>query len=315
MNTRTCSISLGLLALAVLPLAGCSSNSSTSLATAQQLVQRLETSETGPTSGMAASSLTAELDMLHSYVDRVLVNDPTNAEAHHCKAMLFGTRRPVVRGRSVSYMTCDLNSAVASAQMAVDLEPNNMTYRQTLANMLTAEGSFDAAVEMLSEYPGSHHPQCQIMNGFSGFTVPQDAVFLGDESMTFGLRQVRSGMVSDFPQARVRIFAVPSSANDIEAFYRNHWPRFGLFEQTQEGLYTQFLSASMGGNDLTPALVAGSVPTQPTSQRGLMMSVIEMYSPPAEKWRQAMPDFEDGDRPGDVMSYICVVNCTPIETN
>lgn len=364
MNITTHALArIGALSLLALPLAGgcASSNSKSGLASAEQLVERLEAAEAGAAIALSPESITADLaqaesdldehlsnkpddvealllasrvgrlqqmtepvalshdqtelatdvrsEVLQAYLDHALTLQPDSAQAHYWKSRVFGARRPVVRDRTLSYFTNDLPSALQAARTAVNLEPNNVVYRENLANYLIANGSFDLAADLMAEWPGEEHPYCQILDAFDHLPLPEDAVYLADESQTFALRQMRKQNISDCPNARVRIYGVPMSPAQIESFYRGHWSNFTLFAQEQEGIFTQFLSGSMGG-ELTPARDQSRVPQLPTADHGILLNVVVLRNPPADKWMQV--SFSGANQPGPVMCYICAVNVSPV---
>jgi hypothetical protein len=241
---------------------------------------------------------------------------PDSAEPHYWKGRVYGTRRPTMVDGAMTFAPVNIATALQEAQAACDMDPSNVGYRETLASLLVATGSFDQALEVMRQIPGEPHPCTWLLSDLNSFALPSGAVYLGDESQSFATQQLQRGRIENHPQFRVRIYAVGMSADEVESFYRTRHRGFSLFNQS-EGLFTQFFSQERSTDDsFKPAVHQWQVPTTPTNVPGLLMSVIEVENPPTEKWeRLSASDNSDWtmSAPGEVMCYIYIQNTRPVE--
>ena len=225
---------------------------------------------------------------LHSALDRALVLEPKNAEAHYWKARLYGVRTPVeVEGR-IYMMPRDLDRAIQFARRAVQLAPENVVYREALALYLLAAEQRKEAIAVMREVAGGKHPIYLLASDLDSLPVPDSSVFLATISKNFARMQLESGRISDYANLRMKLYAVPLRSSDIEAFYRSRWPSFQLFEpdmaQAQEGAssFVQFLRWRNGVLEPSATMTDAAPAISGVPRDGVVLTVSEFRNMTAE---------------------------------
>jgi hypothetical protein len=230
---------------------------------------------------------------LHSALDRALVLQPTNSEAHYWKARLYGVRTPIAVEDSFRMVPRDLERAIQFARRAVELAPESVTYREALALYLLAGEQRKEAMAVMREVSGGKHPIYLLASDLDSLPMPDGAVFLPDDTENIARMHLERGLISDYANLRVRMYAVPLRSTDIEAFYRSRWPSFQLFEpdkaQQQENLSVSFQFLRLRNGILQPTVTKTDVQSavSGTPRDGVVMGVYEFRNVPQDKRRSA----------------------------
>lgn len=255
---------------------------------------------------------------LHSALDRALVLEPKNAEAHYWKARLYGIRTPVeVEGRF--YMIPrDLDRAIQFARRAVQLAPENVVYREALALYLLAAEQQKEAIAVMREVAGGKHPIYLLASDLEAFPIPDSAVFLPADTENFAMMQLERGRISDYANLRFKIYAVPLRSSEIEAFYRSRWPSFQLFEpdkaqsQGDASIFIQILRWQNGVLEpsATIADVAPAISGVPSD--GVVLGVYNLRNVPSDKRTSPLGQKLPATF-GDIFSFITIGNFRSVD--
>ncbi len=171
---------------------------------------------------------------LQAYLDRALIQEPTNAEAFYWKARLHGISGPGLRDDRAVIVVDDLDRVIGSAKRAVDLAPDNVTYREALAIFLVGGQRWAEATTALDPVMGGRHPIALLLRDHEALPLPPGAVFWQEESDRFAELQRTSGTFRTYSDVRTRVYTVPGPVAAVEAFYRDRWPGFQLFPDRKD---------------------------------------------------------------------------------
>jgi hypothetical protein len=187
----------------------------------------------------------------------------------------------------------DLERAIQFARRAVELAPESVTYREALALYLLAGEQRKEAMAVMREVSGGKHPIYLLASDLDSLPMPDGAVFLPDDTENIARMHLERGLISDYANLRVRMYAVPLRSTDIEAFYRSRWPSFQLFEpdkaQQQENLSVSFQFLRLRNGILQPTVTKTDVQSavSGTPRDGVVMGVYEFRNVPQDKRRSA----------------------------
>jgi tetratricopeptide (TPR) repeat protein len=217
------------------------------------------------------TTITPDYGPFHAALDKALALQPNNSEAHYWKARLYGLRSHVY----------DLDQAINFARRALELEPENVAYREALTLYLIAAMKPDEAMTVMQEVNGGRHPIYLLLADLKDLPIHGDAIFLPEASEGLAQTHLESGAIRDYPYLRVRAYGLQASAAELEAFYRNHWPGFQLFEVKTEKVNSgsmrqlvQFLQNNKGL--LQPVTKKNKIPQFPKT--GLLLIVVEFQN-------------------------------------
>lgn len=172
---------------------------------------------------------------------------------------------------------CDLDQAVASAREAVQLEPQNDEYREALAVYLVQGQRFTEALEVIRPVDNGRHPFAVLLSDFEALPIPDEALYSPLATESFAQQQVMRGRFDDYAEFRVRVYLVPMTADEVERFYRRHWPDVQLFELARTR--SQYLRIGRAG--LEPAVSRTDIPQYPADAGGMLLSVVTIEGPDA----------------------------------
>jgi hypothetical protein len=228
---------------------------------------------------------------LAARTDRVIGLQPTNAAAHFWKARIAGIELPSIKNGVLVKASRDLQQAVASARRAVELEPENVLYRDALATFLVMDGKPGEALEAVRRVTGAGgapHPITSIFAAWQALPLPENS--REQQQMARGLtdEQVDRGRITNYSSMRVRAYTVLTRMTDVEAFYKTRWKNFRLFEMASERdgptrmtLFAQFLSWKDGR--LEPATNKRQVEDAPDrAENGVALIFAEFIDLPEE---------------------------------
>lgn len=194
----------------------------------------------------------AEIDF-QATLDRAIELNPELASAHYWKARVYGTRRLALVDGAPRY-AYDYDQAAAHAGHAVELEPTNAWYRDALAQYLAFTGAYDDAAEAMTGFEEGRPLLSDLIQDMRALPLPpmrvRDDVVPNDLADRAVERAEARGY--DLPNARVRYasWVVRGSLDDIERFYREHWPDFRTVPDDEGALHFGFLLAT--GEGLRP---------------------------------------------------------------
>jgi len=259
--------------------------------------------------------VTDELAPQHAALDRALGLAPDNAEVHYWKAQLYSVGQPMMRDGILIYAR-NLNEAIRFARRAVELAPNKVAFRESLAVLLASNQQTEEATAVIREVEGGRHPIYLLLSDFQSVPIPANAVSAPEEVMgvlgEFGGAEMAGGRIKDYPAVRQRGYLLPMSAADAEAFYRSRWPTFQFFliesialpGDGSVRLYVQHLKMQSGS--LQPADTKANFPESPTD--GFVLIVTEMRNLPKE----ARDRFPLGVGRRDAFCVFSIVNYRPL---
>lgn len=187
-----------------------------------------------------------ELEKLHGYLDKAIEIEADNAEAHYWKARLYGIKGNVASGEDISFEFRDYDRALTYLKSAISLDRENIEYKETLALYLSAERRFEEA-RIFTKLAGEGKlPVYMLLKDLQMFPLPNEVIFLPNESKNMIKVIKDNGLLGDFPILRVHVFAVNMSAESLESYYEQRLPEFKLFELTRDkkakvSTYGQFL--------------------------------------------------------------------------
>lgn len=165
----------------------------------------------------------------HAFLDRAIEIEQDNAEAHYWKARLYGVKYPSIENDIYYSKYADLDSAILFAGNAVDLDPQNVPYREALAIYLSEAQRYDEALAAIKPAAGDDNPIYLLLNDLQSVPVPGEATFSTHHTQGFTDTQG----LSDYGELRVRAYIVPMSGSDVEAFYQDIWPTFAWCEPSE----------------------------------------------------------------------------------
>jgi len=227
---------------------------------------------------------------LQALLDRALALWIANAEAHFWKARLFGLRHTVIRDGSMESEPRDLQAAIREASEAVRLAPEALEYREALAMYFVLNQQETAAAGVMKEVSGGRHPYYVLLRGLLEIPVPQSAIALPEATEQLAQTEQMKGRLEDNSRLRLRVYIVPASAAEIEAFYRTRWPAFQWFSVSSEEAESGRVETKMellrwisGGWQPVKIDKLEALGTGPSElESAAMVSVIEMRNLPAE---------------------------------
>lgn len=200
--------------------------------------------------------LAEEYAPLHARLERALALEPENPEAHYWKARLYGVH--IVREGKSEYVFDDLDEAIRFARDAVRLSPDNVIYREALAIFLVEDAQLDPAIAVMRDVDNGRHPIFLLLTDLQAVPVPEQAVFSAEytQGMRYWMEWV--GEILYYPELRFRVYVVPLTKEEVEAFYRERWPDFRFLigqeddERSSPRMYVQALRWEDGVHRLAP---------------------------------------------------------------
>ena len=268
----------------------------------------------------------SEFSEMEHILDRVLELDADNAEAHYWRAQVHGMKAgvnevwlPAIAEDELEFRRGDLESAVALAALAVESEPDNLTYREGLARYLLADQRAQEAKDVLFEIAGEDHPIYRLLADLEQLALPEGATFDASESLIqahINIRRPRLAGTYNHAFLRAAVYWIPAPASEVEAFYQRRWDNFKLEVIERDDLIgaTQILWASLfewDGPELRPSSERPSrAGLRPES--GLVFTVSEArdLSPSQQEFIQRRVPIPVGE----VISMIVIINYRTFES-
>ncbi len=249
-----------------------------------------------------------KIDRLQGRLDRVLQSELSNADAYYWKARLYGMRHPAIREGKYLKLPFDLAQAIKQCRHAVELAPQNVRYREALAQYLILDGKHDDAAEVMRPVANGEHPISLLLADRKAVPIPAGAIFLLEASESTAERQMANGHIQDYPMLRVQSYVLRVPASEVLAFYQKRWPGFQFFEFSKEKDEDLEIRTSMqllrGPSDaLLPAKSKHEVPASEPSPEGPTLILIEFRRRSAEAAKEYL-----SVPVGDIYCVLTVIN-------
>jgi tetratricopeptide (TPR) repeat protein len=236
---------------------------------------------------------------LHTALERAVTLEPDNADAHYWQARLYGVNEPTITddGRLTS-KSKDLNQAIHHGRRAVELEPDEPRYRETLALYLFAAGLTSDAIGVMQDVDGGKHPIYLLLSDLEALPLPKSAVLSSIESKGFAEMQMSRGRYENYPELRARIYTFPGSASELESFFQTQWSGIRLFEndrdENAEGAVVRTLAQHFRWRrgKLQPD-TEKNVSRALKDPKGILLMIIELRAPTEsmrQRWGQLSAD-------------------------
>lgn len=243
---------------------------------------------------------------LHQRLDRVLELDNNNAKANYWKARLYGMKTQAVDSQGNAAMQpIDLEQAIYHARKAVQLDKKNVWYREALAVYHITNGDRKSALKVLDTVLTTFNPVNILLKDIDAFPLPEGTVYLQKDTETYSELQIKQKTISDFPQLRSQVFAVPMTASRLEEFFQDKWPQFRFFKQGKN-LQAQYL---IFDPELRPTKNIREARAWAQQERGgIILSVMDVKNATAAE-RDMSPEGQALPASlGDNFSYVFYVN-------
>jgi len=232
---------------------------------------------------------------LQEALDRAITIDPGLAEAYFWKARLYAIQRlQVIDGEPV--IQADWDRALEPARQAVALAPEEDRYRVVLGLCLAQQGDITGALDVLRGVEKGKHVLFRILDDFQHIPVPESArswprMAEASAEMFAGA----PGGLRAFAPQRVRAYLVPITPEELEAYYREHWPDFQFIpDENDPAVLGQYLEPK--GNGFVPSKTLKAIQGQRNPDKGIMFVVNRRSGLNEEQRSHYPPGF---DPPGE----------------
>ena len=240
----------------------------------------------------------SEKDFLSPAValDRVLAAEPHNAEA------LF------LKGRIALHTNS--GKGLALVRQAAELAPDNLKYREFLAQYLANHGQLVEAGQLLRAAQ-KDHPMIPFLEDLEAVGVPEGGELLAASGLSLPMMVVLGDAgLADHMNLRLRTYRYRKSPAEIEAFYAGRIPGFRFVPHKEEDEDTpvpegptlllhayQFLQVKSG----SVKIMSGPIESLdlPKTKDGIEMQLFEIKND---------PDLKRKLRPGEHSCYLILTN-------
>lgn len=213
------------------------------------------------------------------YVDRALALQPDDAEVNlwHASVLVGEASLPADAPRNTRP---NFDKAIQASRRAVELAPEDDRYRETLAVFLIHDQQPKEAMKVLAPLRDGNHPVYLLLRDFDSFPLPRTAAFDMEKANEYAMEQSMKGRIADHVEVRARVYVIPATPNEIETFYKSHFPSFRLgkphsteeHENTRADIYVFHFDRTAdgwkpsaikrGGPDPTDGMMVGLVAFQ-----------------------------------------------------
>ena len=243
----------------------------------------------------------------HLNLDRALKLQPNSAEANYWKARLYGIQPPTINeGGRLEKKPIDLDKAIQFSKKALQLDPENVVYREALALYLIDGLRRKDALEVMNTPVTEHHPINVLLKDIDAFPLPEGTIFSKEDSESFGEMQMMRRRITDFPQIRVQVFIVPMDATRIESFYKQKWPKFKFISQGSDGPFVQYMK--YGKRSLIPAKNMSQLIKWAGKIDGILLTLNEVRKATKEQRKETPAGHPLPPTLGEDFSYLFYVN-------
>jgi hypothetical protein len=247
----------------------------------------------------------------HALLDRALAIDPESAAAHYWKARLYGLEVPSVSDAGMFIMEAvDLPSAIEHAGTAVELAPTDVSYREALALYLVDAERREEAAEVMSMEEAAGTLIATLLADMRTVPVPDRALYSRTDSRWFA--DMNRGGVENYPQLRVKAFALPATPQDVEAFYAGSWEGFALLRRDPSDRGgVQFLKFMDQG--LEPVADLEEFQERAAEGHGIVLIVRDIPEPTEDDLRTTIAGEELPEGFGPSICYLYLLAVRPTE--
>ncbi|MBZ5533738.1 MAG: hypothetical protein LAO20_20095 [Acidobacteriia bacterium] len=172
----------------------------------------------------------ARLDELMARLDHALALQPNRADAYYWKARMYGVRHAAIRNGRFTRVSIDLQEAIRNSRRATELAPDNVPYREALAQYLILGEKYDDAADVMRSAAGGQHIISLLLADRKALPVPDKAVSSPMGAAGFAEMVMERGRIQDYLELRVQEFIINAPASDVTEFYQKRWPGFQFFE-------------------------------------------------------------------------------------
>ena len=254
-----------------------------------------------------------DLSRAHERIDRALELAPQSAAAHYWKSRLFGVV-VLASEQRLRFEAIDVEAAIDYGSRAVDLEPDNLIYRETLAMLLAENLQPERALAVLEAVAANQHPIYLLLQDQARLPIPDGAV---RSSLSHEEMQMIEGrqLIDEYERLRTWAWVVEGPASEVERFYGTTWPDFELFRFQEHDLGAGVLNRGYH-QYFTPNddswRVAESSEELPaageTRVHGITLRVEEMIAFPRPILARMVPDELLRGDPGRTFTMLLFVN-------
>jgi hypothetical protein len=182
----------------------------------------------------AAKEARARVDALGGRSDHALALKPDRADAYYWKARIYGVSQPAIRDGKFVRIPIDLQEAISNCRRATKLAPENVHYREALAQYLILDEKYDDAADVMRPVAGGQHIISVLLAGRKALPAPDKAVREPIGATGFAEMQMQGGRRFDYLNLRVQEYIINAPASEVTAFYQKRWPEFQFFESSHE---------------------------------------------------------------------------------
>lgn len=125
----------------------------------------------------AANEERVRMDELAARLDHALAHQPNRADAYYWKARMYGVQHQAIRNGRFTRVSLDLQEAIRNSRRATELAPDNVPYREALAQNLILDEKYDDAADVMRSAAGGRHIISLLLADRKAFPVPDRAVF------------------------------------------------------------------------------------------------------------------------------------------
>lgn len=248
----------------------------------------------------------------HINLDRALKLQPNSAEANYWKARLYGIQPPTINeGGRLEKKAIDLDKAIEFSKKAVQLDSENVAYREALALYLIEGLHRKEALEVMNTAATESHPINVLLKDIDAFPLPGGTIFSKEDSESFGEMQMMRGRITNFPQLRVQVFIVPMYAAKVERFYKQRWPKFKFIRQGSAGPFVQYMK--YGERSFIPAKNMSELIKWAGKIDGILLTLDEVRKATKAQQEETPAGHPLPSALGEEFSYMFYVNHRRIE--
>ena len=221
-------------------------------------------------------ALKKNTSQLHEVLDKALNTEPGNAQVHYWKARVFGIEKKVIRDGKTFFEFNDYDKAVQFAKKAIELNPGNDLFRETLALYLAEKRKFEEARVFIKNARGGKHPVYLLLRDLQYFPLHNSTIFLPEATEGLMKAVKEKGELTDYNSLRAHVFSVPIYAEELEEYFEKFLPEFNLFEVKRDKkkritVYTQYLK--FWDKDMYTVNTVDEIPNRPNE--GITLEIIQ----------------------------------------
>jgi hypothetical protein len=159
-------------------------------------------------------------------VDGALGREPENPELHYWRGRLYAFSEPMLNEAGIDTVHSQMPRAILEMQRAVELDPKNDHYRESLGVFQCLAGNEAAGMKELQALSGGKHPVYVLLHDWSEIGVPEQLAF--DARWTATVIDLLKSSGLSYALWRVRAFNFAGSLSELEGHCQESWPGFKL---------------------------------------------------------------------------------------